>query len=159
MLRSQLLIESVEKITSFFGSGFEVENRVQQNSTIYKMLNTEQFAIYLIFSLIVIVALFNVFGALMMMGVEKKENLQALIIMGATKNEIGKIFFFQGLLISFTGCVVGVCIGCILVLLQQKLSLFMITYNLAYPVVFELNNFLIVFSVVIVFYLIVEPTG
>ena len=44
----------------------------------------------------------------------------------------------------------GVCVGCILILLQQKLSLFMITYSLAYPVVFELNNFLFVFFVVIV---------
>ena len=54
-------IKSTEKIESFFGSDFEVENRIQQNATIYKMLNTEQFAIYLIFSLIIIVALFNFF--------------------------------------------------------------------------------------------------
>ena len=141
---------SSEKIALFFGSNFNVRNRVQQNEAIYKMLNTEQLAIYLIFSLIVVVALFNLFAALVMMGIEKKENLQALIVMGAPKNEIGKIFFFQGLLISFTGCVVGVCVGCILVLLQQKLSLFMITYNLAYPIVFELNNFLFVFFVVLV---------
>ena len=143
-------IESVEKITSFFGSGFEVENRVQQNSTIYKMLNTEQFAIYLIFSLIVIVALFNVFGALMMMGVEKKENLQTLLVLGGFRDQIGKIFFYQGLMIAVSGCFIGMLIGGGLILLQQKLSIFMITSSLAYPVVFELKNFLLVFFIVIV---------
>ena len=144
------VVESVEKITSFFGSDFEVENRVQQNSTIYKMLNTEQFAIYLIFSLIVIVALFNVFGALMMMGVEKKENLQTLLVLGGSKERIGKIFFYQGVMISVSGCFIGMLIGGGLILLQQKLSLFMITPSLAYPVVFELMNFLFVFFVVVV---------
>ena len=141
---------SSEKIALFFGSNFNVKNRVQQNEAIYKMLNTEQLAIYLIFSLIVVVALFNLFAALVMMGIEKKENLRTLIVMGAPKNEIGKIFFFQGFLISFTGCIVGVFVGCVLILLQQKLSLFMITPSLAYPVVFELNNFLFVFFIVVV---------
>ena len=56
-------VRSTKKIESFFGSDYEIENRIQQNATIYKMLNTEQFAIYLIFSLIIVVALFNVFGA------------------------------------------------------------------------------------------------
>ena len=143
-------VNSVEKIVSFFGSGFEVENRIQQNATIYKMLNTEQFAIYLIFSLIVVVALFNVFGALMMMGIEKRENLQTLIVLGGTKKQIGKIFFLQGLLITLSGCFIGTLVGSCLLILQQNLSIFMITSTLAYPVVFRLNNFLIVFFVVIV---------
>ena len=142
-------VESVEKITSFFGSDFEVENRVQQNSTIYKMLNTEQLAIYLIFSLIVVVALFNVFGALMMIGIEKRKTLQTLLVLGGSKKQIGKIFFYQGLLISFFGCVAGLLVGGLLVLMQQNLSLFMITPAVAYPVVLSLWNFLFVFFVVL----------
>ena len=55
----------------FFGPEFEISDRIQQNPTIYKMLNTEQIAVYLIFSLIVVVALFNMFGALIMMVLEK----------------------------------------------------------------------------------------
>ncbi len=143
-------VESTEKIKSFFGSDFEVEDRIQQNATIYKMLNTEQFAIYLIFSLIIVVALFNVFGALMMMGVEKRKNLQILLVLGGSKNQVSKIFFYQGLMISVYGCFIGLLIGCGLLILQQKLSLFMITSTLAYPVVFEPNNFLFVFFIVIV---------
>jgi len=138
-----------EKIVSaFFGSNFSVANRVQQNSTLYKMLNTEQIAIYLIFSLIVVVALFNMFGALMMMVIEKRKNLQALMVMGLAKKSVGKIFFYQGLLISFVGCIIGLVVGSVLIFLQQKLSLFMITNSLAYPVIFELKNFLLVFLTV-----------
>ncbi len=146
-----------EKIVSaFFGSNFSVANRVQQNSTLYKMLNTEQIAIYLIFSLIVIVALFNMFGALMMMVIEKRKNLQTLMVMGLTKKEVGKIFFYQGLLISFVGCVIGLLAGSILIFAQQKLSLFMITESLAYPIVFETTNFLMVFLTVILLGLVVS---
>ena len=141
--------KGLEKIVSdFFGSSFNVANRVQQNSTLYKMLNTEQIAIYLIFSLIVVVALFNMFGALMMMVIEKRKNLQALMVMGLAKKSVGKIFFYQGLLISFVGCIIGLVVGSVLIFLQQKLSLFMITGSLAYPVVFELKNFLLVFLTV-----------
>ena len=143
-------VESTKKIESFFGSDYEIENRIQQNATIYKMLNTEQFAIYLIFSLIIVVALFNVFGALMMIGVEKRKNLQTVLVLGGSKNQVGKIFFYQGLLIVVSGCFIGVLIGSGLIVLQQKLSVFMITSTLAYPVIFELNNFLFVFFIVVV---------
>ena len=143
-------VRSTKKIESFFGSDYEIENRIQQNATIYKMLNTEQFAIYLIFSLIIVVALFNVFGALMMIGVEKRKNLQTVLVLGGSKNQVGKIFFYQGLLIVVSGCFIGLLIGSGLIILQQKLSVFMITSELAYPVIFELNNFLFVFFVVVV---------
>ena len=139
----------VNELSSLFGAGFNIENRIQQNKTIYKMLNSEQIAVYLVFALIIIVALFNVFGALIMMVIEKRENLQTLIVLGGTKKQVGSIFFYQGGLISFFGCVVGLAAGILLVFFQQKFSLFMITSTLAYPVVFEIKNLLIVFLTVI----------
>ena len=139
----------VNELSSLFGAGFNIENRIQQNKTIYKMLNSEQIAVYLVFALIIIVALFNVFGALIMMVIEKRENLQTLIVLGGTKKQVGSIFFYQGGLISFFGCVVGLAVGILLVFFQQKFSLFMITSTLAYPVVFEIKNLLIVFLTVI----------
>ena len=71
-------------------------------------------------------------------------------MLGGSKNQVGKIFFYQGLLIAVSGCFIGVLIGSGLIVLQQKLSVFMITSTLAYPVIFELNNFLFVFFVVVV---------
>ena len=139
---------SIKKVSSFFGPQFLTETQVEQNRTIYKMLNTEQVAIYLIFSLIVVVALFNMFGALMMMMIEKRRNLQTLLVLGLTKRQVGKIFFYQGGLISIVGCIIGLAIGVLLVFLQQTFSLFMITPSLAYPVVFEFKNFFTIFFTV-----------
>ena len=135
---------SSEKVSSFFGPQFLTETKAQQNSTIYKMLNTEQLAIYLIFSLIVIVALFNMFGALMMMVIEKKDDLHTLLVLGLTKKQVSKIFFYHGGLISIAGCIIGLVLGVLLIFLQQTFSLFMISPTLAYPVVLELENFLTV---------------
>ena len=141
---------SAEEFSSFFGPQFLIETRVQQNKTIYKMLNTEQLAIYLVFSLIVVVALFNMFGALMMMVIEKKGNLHTLLVLGLTKKQVSKIFFYQGGLISVVGSIIGLVIGVLLIFLQQTFALFMITPSLAYPVVFELQNFLTVLFTVCV---------
>ena len=141
---------SAEKISLFFGSQFLTESKEQQNRTIYKMLNTEEAAIYLIFSLIVVVALFNMFSALMMMVIEKKGNLHTLMVLGLTKSQVSKIFFYQGGLISVVGCIIGLVIGALLIFLQQDFSLFMITPSLAYPVVFKFENFLTVLFTVCV---------
>ena len=140
---------SSAKINSFFGSGFEISDRIQQNPIIYKMLNTEQIAVYLIFSLIVVVALFNMFGALMMVVIEKRKNLDSLLVLGMTKKQIGNIFLFQGGLISLSGCAVGLIAGVLLVALQQSFSLFMISPSLAYPVTLEVKNFFYVFFTVV----------
>ena len=140
---------SNNKINSFFGSEFEISDRIQQNPTIYKMLNTEQIAVYLIFSLIVVIALFNMFGALIMVAIEKRKNLDSLLVLGMTKKQIGNIFLFQGALISLTGGVLGIGFGVLLVALQQKFSLFMISQSLAYPVALEFKNFFYVFITVV----------
>ncbi len=143
-----------EAVADFFGPEFVVRDKVQQNITVYKMLNTEEIAIYLIFSLIVVVALFNMFGALMMMVVEKRNNLLTLMVLGLVKSEVGKIFFYQGLLICITGCFFGLLAGSALVGIQQKYSLFMIAPDLAYPVVFEVKSFLVVIMTVLMLGLI-----
>ena len=97
-----------------------------------------------------VVALFNMFGALMMMVIEKKGNLHTLLVLGLTKSQVSKIFFYQGGLISVVGCIIGLVIGVLLIFLQQTYSLFMITPSLAYPVVFEFDNFLTVLFTVCV---------
>ena len=137
-----------KEIRSFFGENFSVKNKIEQNSSLYKMLRTEQAAIYMIFSMIVIVALFNMFGALIMMVLEKRRNLKTLLILGLPQKEIGKIFLYQGWIISLFGCVTGLVLGSILLLLQNNFSLFMITPSLAYPVSIEAVNYLVVFGTV-----------
>ena len=114
------------------------------------MLNTENLAVYLIFTLVLIVALFNLIGALIMMILDKKQNLHTLLNLGAEIKNLRMIFLFQGSLLCVAGGLIGLALGAIIVLFQQKFELIMITSTLAYPVVFSIENMLIVFATIIV---------
>ena len=132
------------QLQTIFQNNIEIKNRIQINDSLYKMLNTENIAVYLIFTLVIIIALFNLIGALIMMIIEKKSNLKTLNSLGLGIKEIRKIFLAQGLLLTFFGSIIGIILGIILVILQQKLNLIMITPTLPYPIKFELKNLLIV---------------
>ncbi|MDR7369748.1 FtsX-like permease family protein [Flavobacterium aquidurense] len=140
-IRSQL-----EKI---FKNKMTIKNRAQLNESLYKMLNTENIAVYLIFTLVIIVALFNLVGALIMMILDKKGNLKTLFNLGTEINSLRKIFLLQGTLLSVFGGIIGLVLGIILVVLQQEYNLIMLTPTLAYPVVFTLENVLIVMGTII----------
>ena len=126
------------------GDRFEVKTRQQLNSVFYKMLNTENLVSYLVFTLILIIALFNVIGAIVMMIIDKRENLKTLFHLGSNVKEIRKIFVFQGFLLTFFGLLVGLVISVPFVLLQKKYGFIMITQSLAYPVEFRLVNVIVV---------------
>lgn len=139
----------IEKLNTIFKNKVIIKNRSEQNSTLYKMLNTENIAVYLIFTLVIIIALFNLVGALIMMILDKKGNLKTLFNLGAEIKELKKIFLFQGSLLSVFGGIIGLVLGIIIVLIQQKFKVVMITSTLAYPVVFSIQNVLIVFSTIV----------
>jgi lipoprotein-releasing system permease protein len=133
-----------EELQKVLGKDFKVQTKEQLNEVFYKVINTENFVSYLIFTLIVIIALFNVIGAIIMMIIDKKDNLKTLFSLGASVKEIKKIFELQGFLLTLFGMLIGLSIGVILVFLQKHFELFMITENLAYPVEFSFSNLLIV---------------
>ena len=139
----------IEKLNTVFGNKVAVKNRAQQNATLYKMLNTENIAVYLIFTLVIIIALFNLIGALIMMVLDKKSNLKTLFNLGSEIKDLKKIFLLQGSLLSVLGGVAGLILGIIIVVLQQQFKLVMITETLAYPVVFTIQNVLIVFGTIV----------
>ncbi|WP_163398609.1 ABC transporter permease [Flavobacterium fluviatile] len=141
-IRSQLQTIFKNKIT--------LKNRAQLNESLYKMLNTENIVVYLIFTLVIIVALFNLVGALIMMILEKKGNLKTLFNLGSEINHLRKIFLLQGTLLSVFGGIIGLILGMILVLLQQQYELIMITPTLAYPVVFSFENVVIVMATIVI---------
>ena len=133
-----------EQLQEQLGSKFKVRTKQQLNEVFYKFINTENFVSYLIFTLIVIIALFNVIGAIIMMIIDKKSNLKTLFSLGATIEEIKRIFVYQGFLLTFLGMIIGLSLGILLVFLQKQFGLFMITQNLPYPVEFRISNLLIV---------------
>ncbi len=125
-----------------------VKNRAQLNDSLYKMLNTENVAVYLIFTLVIIIALFNLIGALIMMILDKKNNLKTLYNLGTPVKELRRIFFWQGTLLSVFGGLVGLLLGVVLVLLQQQFQFIMITPTLAYPVICSLENATLVMATI-----------
>ncbi|WPR71860.1 FtsX-like permease family protein [Flavobacterium sp. NG2] len=140
----------IEQLNQIFKNKVTIKNRAQLNESLYKMLNTENIAVYLIFTLVIIIALFNLIGALIMMILDKKGNLKTLFNLGVEIRSLRKIFLLQGTLLSFFGGLIGLALGIVIVILQQHFEWIMITPTLAYPVVFSLENVVIVMATIII---------
>lgn len=141
--------EAITELENIFGAKIQIKTRAQLNDSLYKMLNTENIAVYLIFTLVIIVALFNLVGALIMMILDKKANLKTLFNLGAEIKHLRSIFLLQGSLLTFFGGSIGLLLGIIFVILQQQFALIMITPSMAYPIRFEVSNILIVLGTII----------
>ncbi|MFN4025876.1 MAG: ABC transporter permease [Flavobacterium sp.] len=139
----------MKQVSDLFQNKIQIRNRAQQNATLYKMLNTENIAVYLIFTLVIIIALFNLIGALIMMILDKKSNLKTLHSLGSDIKDLKKIFLLQGSLLSVFGGLIGLVLGMVIVIIQQQFKWVMITESLAYPVVFSLQNVAIVFATIV----------
>lgn len=132
-------------IKAILGDKMILKNRAQLNDALYKMLNTENLAVYLIFTLVLIIAFFNVIGSLIMMMLDKRKSLNTLFNIGATLKDIRKIFFLQGSLMSMIGGFFGLILAFIIIGLQKSFDLVMITPTLAYPITIKIENVFIVF--------------
>lgn len=140
--------EVLSYLNTRLGASFKVETREQLNAVFYKMINTENIVSYLIFTLILIIALFNVIGAIVMMILDKRDNLKTLFSVGATLKEIRQVFVLQGFLLNIFGLFIGLSIAIVFVLIQKKFGLIMITPSLPYPVEFKMINVLVVVTTI-----------
>lgn len=141
--------KAIAELQSIFEHNIIVKTRAQLNDSLYKMLNTENIAVYLIFTLVIIIALFNLVGALIMMILDKKANLKTLFNLGAEISHLRNIFLLQGSLLTFFGGCFGLLLGVVFVILQQQFALIMITPSMAYPIRFEIINLIIVMGTII----------
>ena len=140
-----------EQLQALLKTPVRMRSRTELNAALFKMLNTEQMAIYLIFTLVIIIALFNVVGALIMMILEKRPQLKVLYALGVQPKEIRLIFFYLGGMISWVGGGLGVLLGTTLVLLQRYFPfLYVPGTNFPYPVRLELQNVAIVLLLLLV---------
>jgi lipoprotein-releasing system permease protein len=133
------------KITEIFGTKVIIKNRLQMNDALYKMLNTENMVVYLIFTLVIILLLFAFVGAIIMIILDKKSNLKTLFNLGVAVSELRNIFLIQGTMLCFFGSIIGLVIGVAVVLIQINFSVLMINENMAYPMKFTFQNVFVVF--------------
>lgn len=145
---------TIQKETkALLSPGFEIKNRYELNETLYKVLNTERWAVYLILTLILTVAICNIIGAVTMLIIDKKKDIALLRAMGMNDNTIRRIYFIQSLLISIIGLIIGLVLGVIFVYLQDKYGLISIGGSeefliQKYPVKFIYSDLFLVFITV-----------
>lgn len=137
------------------GKAFEVRNRAEQNRSLYHILNTEKWAVYIILTFILIIAIFNIIGSLTMLVIDKIKDIAILSSLGAGKTLIKRIFLFEGMMITMSGCILGLIIGLTFCFFQQKYGIFeMGEQNFivtAYPIGLKWKDFILVFVTVGVF--------
>ena len=150
-------VKKVKKeIKNIVGSEFTVKDQQEQQETLYKIMRSEKWAVYVILTFILILATFNVVGSLSMLIIDKRKDTEILKAMGANRKFIHQLFIDEGLLISVAGGIIGLLLGSVLILLQQKFGFIKFgnggSYIVdAYPVLLKIKDIvLILFTIIIV---------
>ena len=112
------------KIQSKLGFPFWAHNWMQMNKNLFSALKLEKRVMFIILSLIVLVAAFNIISALIMIVMEKNKDIAILKSMGATSRSIMKIFVYQGIIVGIIGTALGCAAGLAVALNLQKVSQF-----------------------------------
>ncbi|MBP5742039.1 MAG: ABC transporter permease [Paludibacteraceae bacterium] len=142
-----------ERIENVLGDGFKVKNRYEQQEDYFKIMKVEKWITFLILAFILLIAIFNIIGSLSMLIIDKTDDIRTLRNLGATQGLIKKVFTIEGWMISLLGCVVGIVLGAILCILQEKLGFITVPSGdgmtvMPYPVELQITDILIVFTTV-----------
>ncbi len=143
------------KIKDIVGTGFNVQDRYEQQEDVFRIMRVEKLIAYLFLTFILLVASFNIVGSLSMLMIDKKKDVETLRNLGANESQICKVFMLEGRLISLCGAVVGIIIGVVLCWLQQEYGLITMgqsegTFIIeSYPVSVRLADILLIFVTVV----------
>ena len=144
------------QIADIVGDKFIIKDQQEQEDSLYKTMKSEKFMIYLILAFILILAAFNIIGALGMLILEKKTDTAVLFSMGASKSLIQRVFVYEGMMVSALGGLAGTLLGALICFLQQTFHIvklggggahYIIPY---YPVQIEITDLLIVMATILI---------
>src|SRR5690606_17141209 len=145
--------EFKRELTELLGNNFLVRSRDQQNPTLYKILNSEKWAIFFILTFVLIIAIFNIIGSLTMLVIDKKKDIAVLKSLGADDSFIKNIFFTEGMFISLLGCIIGMVLGLVFCVLQETFGLIKMEgaelVTNVFPVAIKAFDFVLVFLTVL----------
>lgn len=110
-------------IEQLLGKNYTVQTRYEQNQSLYTIMMMEKWVIYGILCLILVVAAFNMIGALTMLVLEKQKDIAVLKAMGATTAKVRQIFLSEGLLLAGVGGLAGVLLAVLICWLQMNFHL------------------------------------
>lgn len=115
--------DTKKKLEKILGEEYIVQDRYEQQESIYKVMQIEKLISYIFLTFILLVACFNIIGSLAMLIIEKRENMNTLRSLGAEDKTIANIFIYEGGIISAIGAVIGILLGLLLCLAQQHFGL------------------------------------
>ncbi|HUB62479.1 MAG TPA: FtsX-like permease family protein [Puia sp.] len=148
------LKEVQQSIRDLLGKDYKVQTRYEQNQNLYSVMGTEKWVIYIVLTLILVVAAFNMVGALTMLVWDKQKDIHVLKALGAGNRLIRRIFLTEGVLLALMGGVTGIGLAALICVLQLKYKLipleggsFLLDY---YPVKMVPADFLLVFGTILV---------
>ena len=148
-LKQNISDENAKKeIYAILGEEGVIKNRYEQNAKLYQTMKIEKWVIYLVLTLILVIAAFNMISALSMLVLEKKQDISILQSIGTSKHQIRNIFVTEGLLLGAIGTITGILLASLICFLQLKFKLikleggsFLINY---FPVKIIPTDFIIV---------------
>ena len=144
---------SVQKqLEELLGPDYLIQNRMQQNEMMYKVMQSEKWSSFLILGFILLIAIFNVVGSTTVLIIEKRKDIKSLSHLGAKEKLIKRIFLFEGMLISLFGAIAGLLLGVILILLQKHYGLIPMSGGFAvdaFPVAMKFSDFVAIFTLVL----------
>lgn len=111
--------QAIEELRSLLGPDFVVKNRLEQESSSFKMISVEKWITFVMLAFILVIASFNVISTLSMLIIEKSDNMSTLRSLGATAAMVRGIFMWEGWLVSMVGGLSGIVLGVVLCLAQQ----------------------------------------
>ena len=138
---------------SVLGDKYLLRDRMEQKSDAFSMMAIEKWITFFILIFVLVISAFNIIASLSMLIIDKQNNIKTLYNIGASEKFISRIFFNQGVLISFIGAVIGVGLGLILSLVQQHYGLLRMGANFIveyYPVKVIWSDLFVVIAVVVV---------
>jgi lipoprotein-releasing system permease protein len=147
------LQKTKKELVAIIGQEFQVKDRFEQQESYFAIMRIEKWITFLILSFILLIATFNVIGALSMLIIDKKADIITLRNLGADRQLIQQIFLLEGWMISAVGAVAGMVIGGGLSLLQEHFGIIRLGAGYIidkYPAVTQFSDLLIVFSTVVV---------
>jgi lipoprotein-releasing system permease protein len=97
--------------TQWPGSGLRVQSWMTEFGTLYQAISVQKATLFLLFSLLIAVAAFNLVSGLIMIVEQRRGDIAILRSMGASRGRVLSLFSFMGVLLGFAGTVAGMLLG------------------------------------------------
>lgn len=138
-----------DKLQKELGNEYKVQTRQDLDSAFLKVMNIENIIIYLIFTLVIIIACFNLAGTIIIIILDKTKEIRTMYSFGLSRLQIRRIFAYTGLIITTIAMVTGLLFASVIGLIQINFGLIMASATVPFPFNFSFYNYSVVIATVL----------